>query len=220
MGIANKWVAVKKENDKTTMEGIMKSLRNTIATVFTALLLSVLMIGCQQDDVSGIAGPSDISESPSGAALGKKNRTISSSAMTQMTYPQCDSTVIRYHSGWNDYRGGSINLLPSNSVFDLDGRALTPPAGMWGQDITITFTVDRDLFTNELIFTFGPHGAQFSPAARVILDYSDLGIDIPTLYYIDENGNYIQQQPADIDVTGKKLTIYVHHFSRYALARA
>jgi hypothetical protein len=51
----------------------------------------------------------------------------------------------------------------------------------------------------------------------VFLDYKDLNIETPQLYYIDENGNYIPQQPDDIDVTNKNMILYIDHFSRYAI---
>ena len=78
--------------------------------------------------------------------------------------------------------------------------------------------VDYDQVKNELIFEFGPHGCQFSPAARVKLDYNPLGINIATLYYIDENGNYIEQTPDYININKKYMMINLDHFSRYAVA--
>ena len=77
--------------------------------------------------------------------------------------------------------------------------------------------VERDSVNNELTFTFDPHDCQFNPSARVYLNYKDLGIDVPVLYYIDENGNYIQQNPDEIDVTNRNVILYIDHFSRYAI---
>ena len=65
---------------------------------------------------------------------------------------------------------------------------------------------------------FGPSGSQFSPAAVIELNWKDLGVDSAKLYYIEENGNYIEQTPDNIDFQGKTMMIQVNHFSRYALA--
>ena len=177
------------------------------------MLGALAFVGCESDKMDSVAGPDGtFSSQGSGQPLAKKTKNNA-----PMTYPQTASHVFTYSPKENLYHSGTVTVLPSRSVFDLEWGALTPPSGMWGKDVTITFTIDKDIVNNELIFTFGPHGLKFSPAARVILDYSDLGIDIPKLYYIDDNGNYNLQQPDDIDVKGRKLTLYIDHFSRYAL---
>ena len=193
----------------------MKSVGSTLRIFFTSFAILLLTVGCHENS-SSIADPNTAFDSQSSDLSLEKKKKKNYNA--PMTYPQTASHVFPYSPWENLYYSGNITVLPSRSVFDLEWGALTPPDSLWGQDVTITFTIDKDEANNELIFTFGPHGSQFSPAARVILDYSDLGIDIPTLYYIDENGNYIEQQPDDIDVNGKKLTLYIDHFSRYALA--
>ena len=75
-----------------------------------------------------------------------------------------------------------------------------------------------DSVNNQLLFEFGPAGIHFSPDAIIRLDYQALGIDVPVLYYIDANGQYIEQTPACIDVTNRWLKVEVAHFSRYAVA--
>jgi hypothetical protein len=50
------------------------------------------------------------------------------------------------------------------------------------------------------------------------MKYGDLGNGNPTLYYIDANGNYIEQQPNSINHQQKWMKIYINHFSRYAIA--
>lgn len=193
----------------------MKNLQGSkIVALLVALFVGTMtFVSCSNDNMGNIAGPADPANTIN--TLTKRNND------TPMVYPQSGSTTIKFSSKKNQYNGGNICLLPSRSVFDLDGGSLTPPPSIpWGDPVTITFEVDKDTVTNELIFTFGPHGSQFSPAARIILDWSDLGIEVPTLYYIDENGNYIEQIPEHIDVRGQKMTIYVDHFSRYALVHA
>ncbi len=77
--------------------------------------------------------------------------------------------------------------------------------------------VERDKFRTELKFTFGPSGASFDPPAEVWLDWKDLHSSNATLYYIDDNGDYIPQTPDDVDVQNKKMKLYIDHFSRYAI---
>ena len=62
----------------------------------------------------------------------------------------------------------------------------------------------------------GPLGCQFEPAATVWFHYT--GSSVPNLYYIDENGNYVEQPPGEIDTQNQWIMLKIHHFSRYALA--
>ena len=133
-------------------------------------------------------------------------------------YLQSNSLVVEYSRPLKGYQRGLMNL-PNGSKFEISAGALTPPAGTRnGESVTITMTCERDTINNELLFTYGPCGSQFLPPAKLTLNWKDLNIDIPKLYYIEENGNYIEQTPDDIDVNGKNLIIYVYHFSRYAVA--
>lgn len=96
--------------------------------------------------------------------------------------------------------------------------ALTPPAGTpYGAPVTITMQVEKDAVNNELLFTFGPSGCAFDPPAEVWLDYADLSLTDVKLYLIDEDENYIEQTPYDIDSQGKRMSLLIHHFSRYAV---
>ena len=139
--------------------------------------------------------------------------------ITNFNYPISTSKITTFKAPRDMYNGNAIDLLPTNSVFDFGMGSLTPPPSIpWGDSVQITFSVDRDFVNNELIFSFGPHGCQFNPAAQLILDYSELGISTPTLYYIADDGTYIEHTPDYIDVNGRKLTLYIDHFSRYAVA--
>ena len=96
---------------------------------------------------------------------------------------------------------------------------MTPPPGTPERArVTLTMLVEKDKDRMELIFTFGPSGCQFSPAGEVWLDWKDLHSEEATLYYIDENGAYIPQTPDHVDKQGRRMKIYIDHFSRYALS--
>ena len=60
--------------------------------------------------------------------------------------------------------------------------------------------MDLDSLNKELIFTFGPSGCKFVPAARITLTYNILGVVNPVLYYIKPNGQYVRQTPDYIDI--------------------
>ena len=113
------------------------------------------------------------------------------------------------------WQGGTMQLS-NGSVFTIENGALTPPHPL-ASSVYITMRADFDSVKNEVVVSFTPSGCFFDPPAELILDYNDLGIDIATLYYIDTNGNYILQTPDHIDYRKKTITIYIDHFSRYAI---
>ncbi|MGH1362089.1 MAG: hypothetical protein ACRBF0_00940 [Calditrichia bacterium] len=189
----------------------MTRTKRSLYLLITAVLFSFFALSCTQDSIVSINGPDSVEEPAefNGKPIKGSNE--------RLTYPQSASYNYSFHK--EGYRGGSFTL-PNGTVFELMKNAITPPPSTpWGDDVVITMTADLDTVNNELLFEFGPHGCQFSPAAKVYLNYADLGIEIPTLYYIDDNGNYIEQIPDDIDVTNKLIILTIHHFSRYALSR-
>lgn len=124
------------------------------------------------------------------------------------------SMVSRYYKGWDEYQGGKI-ILSQGSQFELLYGSLTPPADLYGNNVTLTMTCTEDNATGELLFEFGPHGSVFEPAATVYFHYTGSN---PVLYYIEEDGTYTEQQPDDVDTQNQWLILKVHHFSRYAVA--
>ena len=48
-------------------------------------------------------------------------------------------------------------------------------------------------------------------------EYENLYIDLTFLYYIDENGEYIENSTYSIDLNQKIIVLYIDHFSRYAI---
>ncbi|MCH7755906.1 hypothetical protein IH970_12390 [candidate division KSB1 bacterium] len=75
----------------------------------------------------------------------------------------------------------------------------------------------RNLISSLITAAFGPHGCQFDPPAELRIDYSDLGVELPDLYYI-ENGEYIKQAPDHVDTQGRFMLLHFNHFPRYAVA--
>lgn len=72
--------------------------------------------------------------------------------------------------------------------------------------------------------TFGPHGTQFIEPVLVELSYrmADLtGIDESTLqvFYYNEDTQLWELIGGVVDISKKKITVYLPHFSRYALSK-
>jgi len=125
-----------------------------------------------------------------------------------------------YNPKLSGYDGGTIKIH-KGSNFHVFDESFTPPKNInWGETVTITMAINHNTVKNELIFTFGPSGSQFSPPARIKLDYSLIarGKDVPNLYYIDGAGGYNKQEPDKVNKGKKYMYLYVAHFSRYAVA--
>jgi hypothetical protein len=187
----------------------MKTTRKTIGYLYTATLAFGLVLnfsGCSK-------------ESPLQPQNDEKvilNETMLMAKPAAGAYPQYAERKFNWHK-INGYAGGNLNVN-GGSTFHLEMGALTPPEGTAiGDPVTLTMLVERDKFRTELVFTFGPHGCQFDPPAEVIFDWQDLHSNNATLYYIDKDGNYIPQTPDNMDVQNKKMTLYIEHFSRYAI---
>lgn len=133
-------------------------------------------------------------------------------------YPMYDDQVFRCYG--KKYTGGTL-MLDNGSIFIVEKFSLTPPPGTpQGDKVKITWLAEFDETTGELTYTFGPSGCKFDPPAKVKLDYSKLniGLDIPQLFLIDKDGNYLEEYPENVDIQNKKVTLYIDHFSRYALS--
>ena len=145
----------------------------------------------------------------------KKPRSKSAPALTTI---QSASGTVYFKPSLNHYAGLGFGHA-NGSNFVLQPESLTPPEDIaWGENVTITMTVEKDLINNELIYTFGPSGCQFDPPATLWISWSDLGSDTAVLYYLPERGKRKEETPSAIDMEGKKFQVLINHFSRYAVA--
>jgi hypothetical protein len=146
----------------------MKNQKNVVTLIWAVLFL-MLLIGCQnQSPVAPLQNDS------SGKIL-----SLSKPPVVDNSYPQTCEHIYTYWRARDIYRGGSL-MMPNGTVVNLTAGALMPPSSTpWGEDVTITCTIDKDETNNELIFTFGPSGCQFNPSVKVFLDYKDLNIETP-----------------------------------------
>lgn len=197
---------------KLTKQGIVcMNIRKIFAAIFGVILL-ISINACEESN------PLDSSLLSTNFDNTSQLNALPDTSINIM-FPMFNSKTFYYIDSLGYYEGGNIKFTGNKSKFNMDDSALTPPAATRkGYGVTITMNVDYDQTNNELIFEFGPHGCQFSPAAQVKLDYNPLGIDVATLYYIDENGNYIEQLPDEINLNKKYMMITLNHFSRYAVA--
>jgi len=182
---------------------------NLVKQITTLVLITIpiyIFIGCQEQ--------SPMAPIPSDERIGGQEiLTKPKKKDVSYTYPIWGK--MNFYNKNGIWQGGTI-LLSNGSKFTVETGALTPPYPL-ASSVYVTVRADLDSQKNEIIVSFTPAGCVFSPPAELILDYTDLGIDIATLYYIDENGNYIQQSPDHIDYQEKTITIYIDHFSRYAI---
>lgn len=171
----------------------------------------MMMVSCQNENSRSIAGPeSSVEVLDTSSELLSKGRGLK--------LPIYEEKVVRFDFDNSQYLG-AIMRLPGGNSFRIPRGSLIPPAGTaYGEDVTVSILIEKDVVNNELIFTFGPSGCQFSPDARIWLSWKALGGTNPRLYYIDDNGNRIPQTPVEIDYRHKKLKIFISHFSRYGLA--
>ena len=188
-----------------------KNLFRIVCILLSPFIL--MMAACDQE-----LPTSSISENPEIPELAVKIKSFDP-LNTTLNYPQSSSVNVRFFSNYNSYSGANLSFTGGTKLRFLHG-VLTPPQGTPpGSAVVITGIIDYDIVNDELIFTFGPSGCQFNPAAALWLKYEDLvGNGVPNLYYIDDNGNYVLQVPDEVNTQQKWLKIYINHFSRYAVA--
>jgi len=139
---------------------------------------------------------------------------LSGTDNTVDTTTEQGSLTSRYSKKWDAYQGGKINLS-QGSQFELLYGSLTPPAELYGENVTLTMTVVQDDADNELHIEFGPHGSTFEPAATVWFHYPGSN---PKLYYVEDDGTYTEQKPDEVNLVNGWVKLTINHFSRYAVA--
>ena len=206
----------------------MKVLKRMIASSMAMLLAAGMTVnfgGCSKDSPMSPTVDSDQqadSQILAKKGSGRSSNLASSSSSTSLADDNTGSSTVeqgswtaRYSKRKKSYLGGKI-VLSQGSQFEFYNSSLTPPSGLMGQDVTITMTVIQKA-NNELVFEFGPSGSHFAPAATVWFHYAG---SHPKLYYINNDGSYVEQQPDEVDTQNQWLILKNNHFSRYAVAWA
>jgi len=194
----------------------MKNSGNFISSLTTAALVAGLALTFNACTEQSPVAPGENGADASITTLakkGKKGKKGKKESKSETFEAVSGSETLKFKKG--DYKGGNIQL-DQGSKLTIAKNSLTPPPGTPdGAKVTITMNVE--LVNNELIFTFGPHGCQFDPPAELRIDYGDLGVKRPTLYYV-ENGEYVEQAPDHLDTKNRFMLLNFDHFSRYAVA--
>ena len=111
----------------------------------------------------------------------------------------------------------TLELTSANGCWDANGRALT---NIDAGTTTSPPSADGDN-TVVCAYTFGPSGAQFSPALTLTLNYgvmiTNLGVSENSLYAAGWDGTQWQALSDVIDTTQKTITLQISHFSTYAI---
>ena len=194
--------------------------QNKIKLFVCLVTLSLaLFTACEKDFPTAINNGSEtFSGNVPESAVKPLRLQSTSTTIGTLNYPQNAVVDVKYFNNYNTYNGGNLNFVNGTKLQFLYG-ALTPPNNLNANKVEITGSIDYDIIHDELVFTFGPSGCQFQPAAELWLKYSDLvGNGVPNLYYIDANGNYVPQAPDEVNMVQKWLKIHINHFSRYAVA--
>ena len=192
----------------------MKTQKRITALTITALLTAGITLnfsGCSKE--SPLSATANVEQEV--PVLAKPG----AGSANHQVYPQYSSVTLRYQEQQNKYMSGTMKVT-NGSYLQVDASSLKPPADYNGQDVTLNMVVEKDPSNGQLIYTFGISGCQFTPAAELWFDWHDLGSKKAKLFYIDENGEYIETEPQYEDKRGKKLMVRVKHFSRYALAHS
>ena len=199
----------------------MKVLKRMITSSLAVLLAAGMTLnfgGCSKDSPVGPTVDTDqqadfqVLAKKGGKGKGKGKGGKSSTVGSTI---EQGSMTVKYSKRKKAYKGGHISLS-QGSKFDVDKGSLTPPSELMKQDVTITMNVIQDA-NNGLVFEFGPSGSHFAPAATVRFRYDGSN---PKLYYINNDGSYVEQQPDEVDKKNKWLVLKINHFSRYAVAWA
>jgi len=213
----------------------MNRLNRLITSSMAVLLAAGMMLnfgGCSKESPMSPTVDTDqqadfqILAKKGGRGKGAQSSTQESTSTSSSTSPMEDNTesstveqgskVVRYMENWGGvYRSGHI-IIPSGSQFEWAEGSLTPPPELAGKDVTITMTVTHN-GNNESVFEFGPSGCQFKPGAKIWFHYAG---PHPKLYYINDDGSYVEQQPDGADPKNQWLMLKINHFSRYAVAWA
>ncbi len=198
----------------------MKRFEKILTHLLTAGLVAGMALNfsaCSKESTMGPTVDSDQQEVGEPESLAKKGGNGGNGGNEpEYNYPLFTDLIFLANSK-GTFQGGQLKV-ENGTTFSFKSGSLTPPAGWTDNQIILFMEIDIDTAKNELLFSFGPSGCEFSPSATVWFNYADLGISVPTLYYIDSNGNYIEQAPEKIDYRGNKMLLKIDHFSRYALA--
>jgi len=199
-----------KQNNTNPENNKMKKLSACFRLLGVLSFLALLLGSCSEESPLQVnQSGKDIISQP------LQKRSVNTPPLVEI---QSASGTVYYKETLNHYAGMGFGH-PSGSQFILQPESLIPPDEIpWGDPVTITMTVEKDLANNTLIYTFEPSGCVFDPPATLWISWGDLGTDSADLYLIGKNDRFVPEAPDVVDYEGKKFMVLISHFSRYAVA--
>lgn len=108
-------------------------------------------------------------------------------------------------------------ITPAGGSIDFGIGSIDFPKGAVQRATHISATVDGSTMSVE----FAPHGLTFSADAQPTLTFSASGLDLggnAVIYYVDDNGNVLENLGGIVDATAATVSAALKHFSPYILA--
>ena len=195
---------------------------NKLHLLISCILTITLLFSCASNDPLSV----EQNSADENSIQMKRDKTFSTTTYDSYwgysySMPSVYSTTgtVYYQRSQKVYHGLMLYMPANNSTFYFNKGSVSPPETIQkGKDFNLTFSLEKDTVNNELIYTFNPHGCTFDPPAELVLDYAELNTDSPQLFYIEDDGTYTEQTPDHVDTQNKWITIYIDHFSRYAMS--
>ena len=192
----------------------MRRFKNSIPALFTLVLMAGLVLnfgGCTQDnplaprnsEISGKVAQSNIGTIHMLEVDAKLQSLFKGEVFYAEEFIKADD-------------GGTVkigNREVGRSKIKIDEDALP-------QDMTISLRAVGGLMSH---LEFGPHGTIFNKPVKVELSYKGAaltGIDEDNLqiFYFNQDTGVYEAIESEVDKEHKKVTAYLNHFSRYAVA--
>lgn len=111
----------------------------------------------------------------------------------------------------------SSTITPAGGTIDFGIGSIDFPKGAVQRATVITASVDG----KSMLVEFEPHGLTFAAGHEPTLTFNSSGIDLKNgavIYYIDSNGNVLEDLGGWIDTAAETVSAALKHFSPYILA--
>jgi hypothetical protein len=163
-----------------------------------------LAVPAQPSNLLGLLGEDDSdSDSDSGGLLG--------GLLSNLSLYRCDSP---------DFGSVSKSIGPAGGVIQVGPHSLTVPAGALSRPVTITATARASKYVK---VNFEPHGLRFESRAVLRLSYAHCASSplLAGVVYVGGDGDLLsilELLPSLNDLSKRRVTTRVRHFSGYAIA--
>lgn len=192
-----------------------------IAVVLSLMVGIFIMNSCENQNLISPSGQTDEGVSVEGKQL---KFLVLGDASLQKT--------VRSEKWIEQSAGGSVSLYYRKDYTSGTSPEMTAtiniPANSISQSCNVSMYFDDSQNVGPTDIVFGPHGTTYSTPAKLTIEckYFDLsGVDPNTLhlYYVNENGQWVEHPSHEIHVEPgwgfiRVVDAEIPHFSRYAIA--